>query len=276
MSRSRAGGSSPSPRCSRSPRRRSPAGTPTSSAPCPRRAPPCRTAPARVSFAYDEPIEVSFGTIRVYDGAGREVQSGEPFRPEGTRDALAIALRPDLPDGAYRAVYRIISVDAHPTVGGVVFSIGAGGTAAAPPLPAEEATGRAALGGVLGRPLARLRRDRARRRRALLPALGLAPDARRGRPVPASVGSTRQPRSTAASVCCSRSQSRPASRRACSRCRSRPPPPAASRSGMRSAATRSTRCSTRASGRSCSCAPRRGPSSASSSGSPPAAIACRR
>ena len=33
---------------------------------------------------FDEPVEASFGALRVFDERGREVQQGKPFRPGGS------------------------------------------------------------------------------------------------------------------------------------------------------------------------------------------------
>jgi len=79
--------------------------------------------PASVNFFFTEPVEATFGVLRVYDSRGREVQSGLPFRPPG-RNGLAIALPPGLANGTYRATYRVIAVDSHPTAGSFSFSIG--------------------------------------------------------------------------------------------------------------------------------------------------------
>jgi copper transport protein len=81
--------------------------------------------PDRVAFTFNEPVEASFGIIRVYGPNGAEVQAGSPVRPAGRSDTLEVPLQPNLPDGTYSATYRIISADSFPVSGGVVFSIGA-------------------------------------------------------------------------------------------------------------------------------------------------------
>ncbi len=80
--------------------------------------------PEKVAFYFDEPIEASFGAVRVYDSAGDPVQSGDVFRPDGDSAAIAVGLEPGLADGSYTATYRIVSTDSHPISGGFVFSIG--------------------------------------------------------------------------------------------------------------------------------------------------------
>jgi len=97
--------------------------------------------PDSVTFYFNEPVEASFGVIRVFNIQGEEVQAGMPFRPEGESNALAVALQPNLPDGTYSASYRIISVDSYPVSGGMVFSIGTPSSGGPPPLPGQAGTG---------------------------------------------------------------------------------------------------------------------------------------
>ncbi len=82
-------------------------------------------APPEVSFEFNEPVEASFGALRVFDTEGEEVQSGESFRADGDT-TIAAALPDDLPEGTYTATYRVVSADAHPVSGGMVFTVGEG------------------------------------------------------------------------------------------------------------------------------------------------------
>jgi copper transport protein len=81
--------------------------------------------PDRVVFEFSEPVEASFGALRVFDSAGAQVHSGEVFRPDGDSKQIAVRLDSDLPDGTYIATYRVVSADSHPISGGSIFSIGA-------------------------------------------------------------------------------------------------------------------------------------------------------
>lgn len=85
--------------------------------------------PEAVTFRFSEPVEGNFGSVRVYDAAGERVEEGEAFHPDGAGSELAVALRPDLPDGSYTATYRVVSADGHIVAGGYVFSIGSPGQA---------------------------------------------------------------------------------------------------------------------------------------------------
>jgi len=85
--------------------------------------------PGAVALRFSEPVEASFGAVRVYDVAGERVEQGEAFHPDGEGRRLAVELAPDLPDGSYTATYRVVSADGHVVSGGCVFSLGAAGEA---------------------------------------------------------------------------------------------------------------------------------------------------
>jgi copper transport protein len=82
-----------------------------------------KSEPKLVMFRFNEPVESSFGAVRVYNASGNQVQSGSVTRPRG-QSSVAIGLKPLLPEGSYTATYRVISADSHPVSGGFVFSIG--------------------------------------------------------------------------------------------------------------------------------------------------------
>ena len=82
-----------------------------------------KSEPKLVMFRFNEPVESSFGAVRVFDAKGRQVESGSVSRPRG-QSSVAIGLTPRLPQGSYTATYRVISADSHPVSGGFVFSIG--------------------------------------------------------------------------------------------------------------------------------------------------------
>jgi copper transport protein len=81
-------------------------------------------APERVAFYFSEPVEASFGAIRVFDPDGAEIETGELERPGGDSDGIAATLPSDLEDGTYTATYRVVSADSHPVSGGFVFTVG--------------------------------------------------------------------------------------------------------------------------------------------------------
>jgi copper transport protein len=82
--------------------------------------------PKLIEFRFSEPVESSFGAVRIFDAQGRQVESGDVQRPHG-QSSVAVALKPGLAKGSYTATYHVISADSHPVSGGFVFSIGRAG-----------------------------------------------------------------------------------------------------------------------------------------------------
>jgi copper transport protein len=91
-----------------------------------------RQEPRQVVLHFNETVEGNFGAVQVYDAKARRVDDARTVHPNGTGSQLAVGLKPGLPHGTYVATYRVISADSHPVSGGLVFSIGAPGAAAAP------------------------------------------------------------------------------------------------------------------------------------------------
>ena len=88
-------------------------------------------APEEVTLTFSEPVELSFGSLRVFDSDGNEIQSGDPQHPDDRDKVIAVGLPGDLPDGSYTATYRVVSADSHPVSGGFVFAVGEGSPAPA-------------------------------------------------------------------------------------------------------------------------------------------------
>jgi copper transport protein len=84
-------------------------------------------APSRVLMEFNEPVEISFGSIRVFDAHGRRVDDGETRYVEGADDAVEVPLDPELPRGTYTVAWRIVSADGHPIGEAFVFHVGAPG-----------------------------------------------------------------------------------------------------------------------------------------------------
>lgn len=80
--------------------------------------------PEQIVFKFSEPVEGSFGAIRVFDRNGRRVDAGEVFHPGGKGPELATKLKTGLGKGSYTATFRVISADSHPVSGGLVFAYG--------------------------------------------------------------------------------------------------------------------------------------------------------
>ena len=86
------------------------------------------SVPSQVVLAFSEPVEASFGAVRVFDSRGREVQSGEPT-VSSNGSQLSVGLEEGLGDDFYTTTYRVVSEDAHPVSGGFVFTVGSPGSA---------------------------------------------------------------------------------------------------------------------------------------------------
>jgi copper transport protein len=88
-----------------------------------------REQPRQVVFSFNEPVEGSFGAVRVFDAQGRRVDDGRVVHPGSAGAKIAVGLRSGLAQGSYTATYRVISADGHPVSGGVIFNIGRAGVA---------------------------------------------------------------------------------------------------------------------------------------------------
>jgi copper transport protein len=88
-----------------------------------------KAQPKQVVFRFNEPVEGTFGAVRVFDASGKRVDDGRVTHPGGAGPKLAVGLRGKLPRGAYTATYRVISADGHPVSGGIVFDVGPAGAA---------------------------------------------------------------------------------------------------------------------------------------------------
>jgi copper transport protein len=106
------------------------------------------SSPPRVSMRFNEPVETSFGSIRVYDADLQQVDDGSVERP--STEEVAVGLRPDLPDGTYTVTWRVVSGDSHPVGGAFVFHVGAPSPGVAAGGVAGEVQGQSSPGYVSG------------------------------------------------------------------------------------------------------------------------------
>ena len=87
--------------------------------------------PEAIELYFNEPIEASFGAVRVFDASGGQVDTGELSRPGGDSAAIGVALPPIWATGPTRPRTGVVSADSHPISGGFVFSVGDPGAAPA-------------------------------------------------------------------------------------------------------------------------------------------------
>jgi len=102
-------------------------------------------SPAEVVMEFNEPIEINFGAIRVFDTHAKRVDRGAARYLPDRNDAAQVSLEPNLPEGTYTVAWSIISADGHPIEEAFVFHVGRAG--ARPQGVADEVLGGEAGGG---------------------------------------------------------------------------------------------------------------------------------
>lgn len=89
-------------------------------------------SPGQVVLHFGEAVEISFGSVRVFDASSHRVDSGNASHPGADSHAVAVNLSASLPAGGYVVTWRVISADSHPVHRAFTFTVGtgAGGSAA--------------------------------------------------------------------------------------------------------------------------------------------------
>ena len=107
-----------------------------------------QSPPSRVLLGFSEPVEVSFGSIRLVDASGRAVETGPARHPaEGSR-FVAVEV-PEIGAGTYVVAWRVLSADSHPIQGAFTFTVAAAPVAGEPPAPTPAPDTRAVVRSVL-------------------------------------------------------------------------------------------------------------------------------
>jgi copper transport protein len=83
------------------------------------------TVPSAISLRFSEPVEVSLGGIRLFNGEADRIDIGAPEHPDGDGEQVR-ATMPELDDGTYVVTWRVTSADAHPIQGAFTFQVGQG------------------------------------------------------------------------------------------------------------------------------------------------------
>ena len=82
-------------------------------------------SPSRVTLNFNEHVEISLGSVRLFNCAGNRVGTGAP--EHGASDSQVILGGiPRLGNGTYVVSWRVISADSHPVHGAFSFQVGAG------------------------------------------------------------------------------------------------------------------------------------------------------
>ena len=81
-----------------------------------------RIAPTRLTLWFTESLEPAFSSVQVLDERGKRVDRGDSRVESSTPAVLHVSL-PPLESGAYRVVWRVLSIDTHVTEGDFTFRI---------------------------------------------------------------------------------------------------------------------------------------------------------
>jgi copper resistance protein C len=81
-----------------------------------------RTSPGEVRIRFTENIEPAVSSIQVFDASGKEVDKRDLHLDRSDRALLHVSL-PQLGVGAYKVVWRVVSVDTHVTSGNFTFRV---------------------------------------------------------------------------------------------------------------------------------------------------------
>ena len=87
-------------------------------------------SPKEIVLNFGEAVEVSFGSIRLFDSNSKFVELPMPkfVEANGVIDAKTIRVEiPELQFGSYLVVWRVVSADSHPVQGAFAFQIGTKG-----------------------------------------------------------------------------------------------------------------------------------------------------
>ncbi|MBK5330760.1 MAG: copper resistance protein CopC/CopD [Ilumatobacteraceae bacterium] len=81
------------------------------------------TAPAHITLTFNEPVEISLGALRLFDGTGASINISTARHPNGEGAAVEVDL-PALNNGSYVVDWRVVSSDSHPVHAAFTFQVG--------------------------------------------------------------------------------------------------------------------------------------------------------
>ncbi|ETI66020.1 copper resistance CopC/CopD family protein [Neobacillus vireti] len=82
-------------------------------------------APTEVMIQFNESIQPTFNSIKVFDSQGNRVDKENGGVDPSQPAILKSGLKPNLPDGTYRIKWKAVSSDGHPVQGVIGFQVGA-------------------------------------------------------------------------------------------------------------------------------------------------------
>lgn len=99
-------------------------------------------APTSLKLLFTEDVGLDFSTARLLDSAGKEYEVGGLSHDGANTASLVVALQPDLGNGTYTLIWRVVSgIDGHLTLGTLVFRVGPAGQNEAPLVPTVPGVG---------------------------------------------------------------------------------------------------------------------------------------
>jgi copper transport protein len=78
-------------------------------------------SPNEVMIEFNERVDASLGSLRVFDGQGQQVDNGEVTQPVGPE--VAVGIDSELAPGTYTVAWRVVSADSDPISGAFVFHV---------------------------------------------------------------------------------------------------------------------------------------------------------
>ena len=82
-----------------------------------------KQAPAEVRLWYTQGLEPSFSRVQVFDAAGKEMDKKDVHLDPKNNHLMIVSLPAGLGAGTYKVVWRVVSVDTHPTEGSFKFRV---------------------------------------------------------------------------------------------------------------------------------------------------------
>jgi len=79
-------------------------------------------SPPELRLSFTQELEPAFSTVVVEDEKGTRVDKGDVRVDANDATLLRVSLNP-LPPGAYKVIWRVVSVDTHPTEGDFTFQV---------------------------------------------------------------------------------------------------------------------------------------------------------
>ena len=82
-----------------------------------------KQAPAEVRLWYTQGLEPTFSRVQVFDAAGKEIDKKDVHLDPKNNHLMIVSLPAGLGAGTYKVVWRVVSVDTHPTEGSFKFQV---------------------------------------------------------------------------------------------------------------------------------------------------------